>query len=84
MRQWCKNPQRWLSSAAILTGLLLATPTLAAQGPGNSDFGHSQGNDNGNGNDNKVATPEPATLTLLALGGGAAALVRYRKTRRSK
>jgi hypothetical protein len=84
MKRSTESLKFWLGPATILTGLLLAAPTLAAQGPGNSDFGHSQGNDNGNGKDNTVATPEPATLTLLALGGGAAALLRYRKSRRTK
>ena len=40
MRQWRKSPQRWLSSAAMLTFVLFA-PTRAALGQGNSDFGHS-------------------------------------------
>jgi hypothetical protein len=47
MKQWRKGPQRWISSAAILTFVLLA-PAVAL-GQGNSDFGHShQSSDPGN------------------------------------
>jgi len=40
MRQWTKHLHLWLISATILT-LLFLTPTTAAFGQGNSDFGQS-------------------------------------------
>ena len=79
MKRWTKSLTLWLGSAAILTTLLLAAP-VAAQ---NQD-GNSQGGNNNNQGGRWIPSPEPATLTLIALGGGAAALVRYRKSRRSK
>ena len=72
MREWTRCLKLWLGSAALLTALLLAAPVAAQNQDGDSQGGKS------------VPTPEPATLTLLALGGGAAALVRYRKSRRGK
>jgi hypothetical protein len=98
MGQFRKSLERWLSSTAILTFVLLA-PAAAAFGqgnsdfgqshkpsdPGNSDFGHSHQSDpvNTDQSPSIIPTPEPATLTLLALGGGAAALgARFRKGRR--
>jgi hypothetical protein len=71
----------WLGAAAFLTPLLLAAPSIAAYDPGN---GNGNGLDTAPGILKKIPTPEPATLTLLALGGGAAALARYRKSRRNK
>ena len=86
MRQWTKHLHLWLISATILT-LLFLTPTTAAFGQGNSDFGQShKPSDPGNGDFGQsysIPTPEPATLTLLALGGGAAAFgARFRRGRR--
>jgi hypothetical protein len=52
---------------------LLFTASVAAQTPTTAVFPRPS-----------IGSPEPATLTLLALGGGAAALVRYRKSRRKK
>src|SRR5215831_17410629 len=79
MKQWTKSLGLWLGSAAILTTLLLAAPVAAQNGQGGSGQGQ-----NGQGGGTWIPSPEPATLTLLALGGGAAALVRYRKSRRGK
>ena len=79
MKQWTKSLKLWLGSAAILTTLLLAAPVAAQNGQGGSGQGQ-----NGQGGGTWIPSPEPATLTLLALGGGAAALVRYRKSRRGK
>jgi len=76
MKQWTKSLKLWLGSAAILTTLLLAAPVAAQNQDGNSQGGNNGGR--------WVPSPEPATLTLIALGGGAAALLRYRKSRRSK
>jgi len=72
MKQWTKSLTLWLGSATILT-LLLAAPVAAQNQNGDSQGGTKW-----------VPSPEPATLTLLAVGGGAAALIRYRKSRRSK
>jgi len=41
MRPWRESLQRWLSSAALLTFVLLAPTRAAAFGPGNGDFGQS-------------------------------------------
>ena len=79
MKQWTKSLKLWLGSATILTTLLLAAPVAAQNGQG----GNGQGQ-NGQGGGTWIPSPEPATLTLIALGGGAAALLRYRKSRRSK
>jgi len=76
MTTWTKSFRLWLGAATILSALFLATPPVAANGPGDQD-GDSQGG-------TYVPSPEPATLTLLALGGGAVALARYRKSRRNK
>jgi hypothetical protein len=70
---------RWLGAVAFLAPLLLAAPSVAAYDPGN---GNGNGLDTAPGQLKKITTPEPATLTLLALGGGAAAVARYRKSRR--
>jgi len=78
MKRWTKSLTLWLGSAAILTTLLLAAPVAAQNQDGNSQGGNNQGGTRW------VPSPEPATLTLIALGGGAAALVRYRKSRRGK
>ena len=72
MRLRNKSIMRWLGPATILASLLL-TASVAAQTPTTTVFPRPI-----------VGSPEPATLTLLALGGGAAALVRYRKSRRKK
>jgi hypothetical protein len=71
----------WLGAAAFLTPLLFAAPSIAAYDPGN---GNGNGLETAPGILKKIPSPEPATLTLLALGGGAAALARYRKSRRNK
>ena len=73
--------QLWLGAAAFLTPLLLATPRVAAYDPGN---GNGNGQDTAPGLLKKIPTPEPATLALLAIGGGAAAVARYRRSRRNK
>ena len=70
MKQWTKSLTLWLGSAAILMTLLLAAPAWA------------QNDDDQGGR--WVPSPEPATLTLIAVGGGATALIRYRKSRRTK
>jgi PEP-CTERM motif-containing protein len=70
---------RWLGAVAFLTPLLLAAPSVSAYDPGN---GIGDGLDTAPGQLKKIPTPEPATLTLLAIGGGAAAVARYRKSRR--
>lgn len=80
MKQWTKSLRLGLGSAAILTCLLLAAP-VAAQNQ--DDQGQNDQGQNYSGR-RWVPSPEPATLTLIALGGGAAALVRYRKSRRIK
>ena len=73
MKRWNTSSALWLGTLAVTATLLLTAPPVAANGPGNSDFGQSH---------DVIPTPEPATLALIALGGGAAALVRYRKSRK--
>jgi len=79
----------WLASAAMLMCLLLATPVAAQHQNEQGQNGHNRHGQNEHGQNRHngttyIPSPEPTTLTLIALGGGAAALVRFRKSRRNK
>ena len=99
MRQWTKHLHLWLISATILT-LLFLTPTTAAFGQGNSDFGQSHkpsdpGNsdfgqshkpsDPGNGDfGQSYSIPTPEPATLTLLALGGGAAAFGARFRRGR